>query len=367
MTADYQYCAVKHRIAALRKKLTERNIDGVFVTSQYNVTYLTGFTGDSSILVVSMNRCLLITDGRYIEQAGQECSSETEIIKWFDNKRYGIKTYQYAIKTLKLKRLGFEGQTLSFSEYEKLKDGLIDTELIDIQGIIENIRIIKDQFEIENIRIACEISVRALETIIPDIRTGMTENELAAQLEYSLRYSGANSLSFETIILSGARTSLLHGKPGNNKITYGDFILLDFGACFKGYHADISRTLIMGKACEKQQELYNIIKDAQKQAIAGITEGMTASKIDEIVRKTIPEKYIAYYYPGLGHGVGLQIHEEPFLRYNSESVLKKNMVLTVEPGIYIPGWGGLRIEDTVVVTNGQVENLTNFTKELLIL
>lgn len=318
-------------------------------------------------MLVAPERTILLTDGRYTEQAAGECHRDIQIFKWLNNERYGIKTYRHVTNELSIKKLGIEGHIITFSTYRMLKDGLKKVELVSLDGMIEKQRQIKDQEEIDFIRTACSISLEALRKTIPHIRSGISEIELAARLEYNLKTSGAENISFDTIVLSGQRTSLLHGKPGNNKLASGDIVLFDFGALYKGYHADISRTFILGKADNKQKELYEIIQKAQMSAILSIKPNISGRKADERVREIIPEKYIAHYYPGMGHGVGLDIHEEPFLGQMYDSVLKKNMVLTVEPGIYIPEWGGMRIEDTVLITENSSEILTDFPRELLIL
>jgi Xaa-Pro aminopeptidase len=355
------------RVSKLLDCLKDQNVDGIIVSSVPNVTYLSDFTGDSSILIVTAGRCMLLTDGRYTEQARQECPDAIEIVKWLNNKRFGIETYQHVVNELNIKRLGFEGQIISFSAYESLRKGLAGAELINLEGCIEKIRRIKDPEEIGYLKTACAISVMALEATLPLIKEGVTEKELAARLDYNLRDQGADAVSFDTIVLTGARTSLLHGKPENHPIKKGDFVLFDFGALYKGYHADISRAFVVGNPGEQQKELYGIIQQAQMAAVMSVMPGISGRRPDELVRKHIPEKYIPYYYPGLGHGVGLQIHEEPFIGQASEATLEKDMVLTVEPGIYIPEWGGIRIEDTVWINDESPVILTEFSRELMVL
>jgi len=356
-----------NRINKLIDQFKISGIDGMLVTSTSNVTYLSDFTGDSSILIVSRDRCILLTDGRYTEQAGKECPEEIEIFKWINNKRFGIETYLHIIERLRIKKLGIEGHVMTFSSCEALRMGLVDTEIISIEGCIEKIRQVKDSAEIDCLKEACRISVRALEITLPLIKAGVTEKELAARLDYNLRDQGADAISFDTIVLAGSRTSLLHGKPENHEIKRGDLVLFDFGALYKGYHADISRAFIVGKSDPQHQEVYGIIREAQMAGVLSLMPGISGRRPDEMVRKHIPDKYISYYYPGLGHGVGLQIHEEPFLGQASETSLAENMVLTVEPGLYIPGWGGIRIEDTVRITATSAEILTDFPRELMIL
>jgi Xaa-Pro aminopeptidase len=355
------------RVNKLLDDLKKQEVDGILVSSVPNVTYLSDFTGDSSVLIVTTSRCMLLTDGRYTEQARQECPAGIEIVKWMNNKRFGIETYQHVVNELNIKRLGFEGQIMSFSSYESLRKGLTGIELVNLEGGIEKIRQIKDPAEIGYLKTACGISVRALEKTLPLIKEGVTEKELAARLDYNLRDQGADAVSFDTIVLTGARTSLLHGKPENHTIKKGDFVLFDFGALFKGYHADISRAFIVGKPDDQQKELYGIIQQAQMAGVLAVIPDVSGRRPDEMVRKHIPEKYIPYYYPGLGHGVGLQIHEEPFIGQASEATLKQDMVLTVEPGVYIPGWGGIRIEDTVWINEGSATILTDFPRDLIVL
>jgi Xaa-Pro aminopeptidase len=352
------------RILLFIKALKEKKMDGYFTSSVSNITYLTGFTGDSSRLFVSPDRCVLMTDGRYTEQARNECPTEVEVFKWIEDKRYAMETYQSIMNVPAVKTLGIEGDVLTVSEFDTVKRSLTNTQLVPIDGIVEKLRQQKDSYEIDCLRTAGAISDKALELTVPFIREGITELELATRLEYNLKTNGAENLSFDTLIISGARSSLLHGKPSDKKLERGDLVLFDFGAMYKGYHADISRTFILGKASAQQKEVYYVIQMAQEEAVKSLKAGISSLIPDKTVRSIIPEKYIGYYYPGLGHGVGLQIHEQPFLRQGSDGALEKNMTLTIEPGIYIPGWGGIRIEDSVVITDNGAESFNHFPREL---
>jgi Xaa-Pro aminopeptidase len=355
-----------NRITACLNELKDKGVDGFFTSSVPNITYLTGFSGDSSRLFVSRKRCVLMTDGRYTEQARLECPSGVEVFKWIDNKRYAPDTYRSIMNIAEVQELGIEETILIHDEYNTLRNSLVHAAFVPVDGMVEKLRQQKDTREIEYLRTACAISDKALEQTIPFIKEGITELELAARLEFNLKTNGAENLSFDTLLLSGARTSLLHGKPSDKKLERGDLVLFDFGALYKGYHADISRTFVLGKADKRQKEVYGIIQRVQMGAVKSLKANVSSQSINQLVVNSIPEKYLEYYYPGLGHGVGLQIHEEPFLgqTYADRPILK-NTTLTIEPGIYIPGWGGIRIEDTVLITGEGSESLSGFPRDLM--
>lgn len=353
----------KSRINKVLDNLNKHNCSAMLVTNVANVTYLTGFTGDSSHLLITDTKNYLLTDGRYTEQAEIECAKEIEVLLWIDNKRYDVSTYQHLCDQLNISEMAVEASSITYADYNKLSTGLKDCTILPVDGIVEDIRQTKDETEITLLKKACRLSDEALKLLVPEVKPGVTEIQLTAQLEYNLKTIGADDISFTTIVLSGAKTSLLHGKPDDKKIEYGDFLLFDFGALYKGYHADISRTFIIGQASNEQQKMYNAIYESQKRAVECLAAGVEGKLPDTIVRKTIPENYLQYYYPGLGHGVGLDIHELPFIKNTCEFTYKPGMVVTIEPGIYIPGKGGLRIEDTVLITEDGNEILTGFSKE----
>ncbi|MBN1949846.1 MAG: aminopeptidase P family protein [Bacteroidales bacterium] len=353
------------RIKQFLKKMSASGYDAFLAVKPENVSYLTHFTGDSSHLMVSETGTFLLTDGRYSEQARMECPAGVEVLEWLDNERYGVKTYAYVLQKMNAAKLGFESNVLSYADYLKLSAGLTDASLIATTDVIDELRMIKDDDEIAFLRKACQISDAALQALIPSIKPGVSELELTATLEYQLRMQGAEDISFATIVLSGSKTSLLHGHPGTKKLENGEFLLFDFGALYKGYHADISRTLVVGKASDRHKQVYAMIREAQEKAVFSIRDGVVGNTPDAVVRETLSEEYLPYYYPGMGHGVGLEIHEQPFIKKGCDTVFKTGMVVTVEPGVYIPGWGGLRIEDTILVRDGEPELLTNFPKELM--
>jgi len=354
-----------HRINTLIERLHASGIDALFIASEANISYLTGFTGDSSRLIVSSNGTYFLTDGRYTEQAEQECHGEIEILKWLNDNRYGTETYHYVSEKLNIRRMGFEEDILTFHEFTALKGGINQGEAIAVSGLVEGLRMVKDESEITWLKEACRITDLALEKLIPTIKPDVTELELSARLEYELKMAGSEGISFDTIVLFGSRTSLLHGKPGSSRLKQGDLILFDFGGMKGGYHADMSRTFVMGKATEEQKDLYHAIKRAQESAVASTIPGVPGKHPDSVAREALGDKYLVHYYPGLGHGVGLEIHEQPFLKHTCETMLEKGMTVTVEPGCYIPGWGGIRIEDTIVVRDHAPEVLTAFRKDLV--
>lgn len=353
-----------NRIKKLQKTMEARGLDSMLIISIPNITYLTGFTGDASRFIVSKNGCAFLTDGRYTEQAANEIHEEIQIFKWINDHRYGAETYQKFIDEFEISTMGFESDVMTHAIHQKFENEVKVT-LVPTTGLVEQQRMIKDSGEIDFLRTACRISDKALELTVPFIKEGITERELAARLEFNMKMEGADDISFETIILAGKRTSLLHGSPGDTQLQQGDFVQFDFGALYKGYHADMSRTFIIGKASNEQKEFYSIMQDAEMGAVKTLKDGVVGDHPDAIVRSIIPDKYIEHYYPGLGHGVGLVIHEEPFMKNTSNFILKSGMVVTIEPGVYIPGWGGMRIEDSVLVKDDGYEILTHFPRELM--
>ncbi len=355
------------RINKLLEAMAARGVDGYLISSETNVSYLTGFSGDSSRLLITPNGCVFLTDGRYTEQAAMECPSDVRIEKWIDDLRFDSKSYRFFAEEMEVKTLAFEGEVLSYNSYADLKTNMGDIVLESFDGFVDELRQVKSSEEIELLRKACQISDKALELTVPYIKEGVTEMEIVARLEYNLKMNGAEGLSFDTMVLSGAKTSMLHGHPSDKKIERGDFILFDFGALYKGYHADISRTFILGEASDEQLKVYNMILEAQQKSVDAIKNGVEGNYPDSVVRSIISDDYIEHYYPGLGHGVGLVIHEQPFIKNISKFTYKTGMTITIEPGVYIPGKFGLRIEDTVVVTDTGVDILTQYPKQLQIL
>lgn len=370
----YNYNSYMFKGGKMKKRfenLTYNNHTGYLISNESNVSYLSGFMGEASYLILAEHKRVLMTDGRYDEAARQTCGEDFEVTKWHHPKRPDPDTIIHYVKELGIKQLMFNGQDLSYNNHLQIQNALkhhqIECELIPMDMSISNMRMVKDESEIEKIRQACAIGDQALEALIPHIKVGVTELELVGYLELYLKKYGAEDRSFETIILSGEKTALPHGKPTDKKLAVGDFLQVDFGALYKGYHSDMSRTFIIGQAHEKQVKLYRTMLEATIQATEALTDDISAKVPDEAVRQLLGQEYLDYYYPGLGHGVGLDIHERPFMSQSSHETLKENQVVTIEPGVYIPGWGGMRIEDTILITKNGYEVLTKFPRELQVL
>ncbi len=355
------------KIQLVQSRMQEAGIEALLITNTSNVTYLSGFHGDSSYLFITPGQSYLLTDPRYTEQAKSECYNDVVVKLWINDERYSPKTYNALVKAHKITSLGFESIHLTHAEFDRIQKDITGANLIPTSGWIEELREVKNQDEIETLSRACQISDKALELTVPFIKPGISEIELTARLEYNLKTNGADDLSFKSIVLTGPRTSLLHGMPGDTKIQSGDIVLFDFGAELNGYHADMSRVFAVGSLSKELSELYDVAFDIHKAGVEAIHEGVTGDEIDKVIRKIIPNKFMLYFYPGIGHGVGLDIHEQPFIKENVTSSFKSGMVVTVEPGIYIPGLGGARVEDTVVVTKDSAEFLTHFPREIMIL
>jgi Xaa-Pro aminopeptidase len=348
------------RLQNLRNLMKKRDIEAFVIYKFVNVTYITGFTGDDSVALVTHDKAIFITDGRYTEQAQKEVK-DFEVIEHKTGIKEVLKEY---IKTLGIKKLAFE-ESISYGQYRELKE-FLEIELIPQANLVETLRMVKDEEEIENIKKAQNITDKAFEYLLNFIKVGMTEKEVALELEYFMKKQGAEDLSFDTIVASGKRSSLPHGKASEKVIEKGDFVTIDFGCKVNGYCSDMTRTIVMGKANEKQKEIYNIVLEAQQKAIANLKAGLTSKEADLLARSVIEEKgYGKYFSHSLGHGVGLEVHEAPSLSFKKEEILKEGAIVTVEPGIYIPYFGGVRIEDMVLLKEDGVINLTKSSKYLI--
>jgi Xaa-Pro aminopeptidase len=344
--------------------MEKEGLDGFFIATKANVRYISGFTGADSYLLITREKYYFITDPRYTEQAGMECPAY-ELYVW----RGAGKTVGDAVGCLAerhhLKHIGFEGGAMSYTQYNDFSK-VVQAELVSTTDVIEKMRSIKTPQEIEYQRAACEIACRAFARIIKDIRVGVTEKELAAKLSSYMVMEGADTQPYGNILISGARTSLLHGIPSSKAVEYGDLVLMDFGCQYNSYMSDMTRTVVVGKASAKQRGIYDLEKRMVEDSLAAMKAGVPLSDVyKESIKAIEGTAYFDYHYSGIGHGIGLFVHEIPFMSPNSDQVLEAGNVRTIEPGIYIPNWGGIRIEDQILITDDGYENLISTTHDLI--
>ncbi len=340
-----------------------KKCDAVLITSPHNLRYFSSFSGGEGYCLLAKNLKVIIVDSRYTVAAKEECKG-FEVIEYFGGKLFDILNNIIIENSIKI--LGFEDKALTVNEYNLFKDKL-DVELLCIESDLDIMRSVKTDAEIELIKKAEEIGDISFKNVIPLVKVGMTENELAAEIEYQMRKLGAIGPSFSTIAVSGKKTVMPHGIPDSKKIEKGDMITLDFGCIYNGYCSDMTRNLCMGEPTKKQKEVYDIVLKAQLSGLSAIKAGVTGKEADKAARDVIENAgYGAYFGHSLGHGVGLMIHELPNLSPRSDTVLLKNTVVSCEPGIYIEGEFGVRIEDLVVVKKDGIINLTSSTKELIV-
>ena len=352
---------MNERLSRLRDFLRAKKLDAVIVTNPKNRRYLSGFTGSSGYLLITCTKAKLITDFRYLAQAGDQA-------KLFEIIRHGANPLDTVAKEVcgaAVRRIGFESDHLTFSAYDSLRKLLKDIELQPVQ--LNDLRMIKDAGEIALIKTAVEIADAAFSHVLSWLRPGLTEIAVAAELEFAMRRQGAEKPAFDTIVASGVRGALPHGIASDKVIAAGDLVTMDFGAVYQGYHSDITRTVCIGRASARQREIYHIVLSAQLAGVKAVQAGRTGKEVDAVSRQVITEAgYGEYFGHGLGHGVGLAIHEAPALSPGkTEIVLAERMLVTVEPGIYLPDWGGVRIEDTVVVNHAGCDILTASSKEFV--
>jgi Xaa-Pro aminopeptidase len=351
------------RLNKLYKELNNQKIDGLLVFKPQNRLYLSGFTGSSAVLFITEKHQFLITDFRYIEQAQKQCPEFTIV----DFKGTLFDTIKTVVEKTGAKNIGFERDFLTYIQYEVLTKQLSFATLIPTKDIVETLRVIKDQSEILKLNKAVEIADAAYKHILTYIKPGMTEIQVALELEFTMRRQGAEKAAFDIILASGQRSSLPHGVASEKVIEAGDSVTMDFGAVYQGYHSDMTRTIFIGEVTDKQREIYNIVLEAQLTGIKAIAPGKKGKEVDAAARDLIAAKgYGDNFGHGLGHGVGLEIHENPRLSLNSEDNLVSGMAVTVEPGIYLPGWGGVRIEDTTIITAAGCQVLNKTSKELIV-
>jgi len=353
------------RVQRLRNELASRDLEAALITDTLNVRYLTGFTGSFAQVVVGPTQAAIITDSRYAIQVREECPAWDP--RTFASPVRGIDFLRDTLTELGLCRVAFEADTVTYAEWQRWKEALNGIELAPASNLMDKLRMVKDASELDAIRQACGMTEACFEYVRPLIQVGVAEMDLALEIDFYFRRQGAVS-AFDVIAVSGERSARPHGKPSERKLQAGDFLTLDFGAKVDGYCADITRTVVVGQASDRHRNIHQAVLDAQRSAIEAMRPGKTGHEIDQIAREALAKYDMAQFFGhGLGHGLGLLVHDFGRLGQKSETVLEPNMVLTVEPGVYIEGFGGCRIEDDVLITETGAEKLTDAGTQLLVL
>jgi len=357
----------RDRFAARRDRLIRRlrktGAQALLVTNETNVTYLTRFSGDSSYLLIGLDQTILLSDSRYTTQIEEECPGLDVSIR--SNRQPMTESIVKVMKRAKLRQIGFESTSTTFAQWDKLNQDVGTATLVPVASLVEQLREQKDKDEIAAIREAVESAQRGFAVLRQSLLGEMTELQAAHDLEHAMRRFGAQRASFPPIVAVGERAALPHARPTGRRICESPFLLVDWGAESRtGYMSDLTRILATGKISSKLEKIYRVVLNAQRRGIEAIRPGVSCRDVDAVSRKVIEKAgYGRYFGHGLGHGVGLDIHEGPRLSPTSQDILKPGMVVTVEPGIYLPGWGGVRIEDDILVTRDGCEVLTSVPKE----
>ncbi len=352
------------RLLRLREELAAAGLEGFLVTRPENVFYLSGFTGSAGFLLVTPEQAFLFTDGRYTEQAQQEAPGWEVLV----SQDLFPKNLPAVCRARGLGFLAFEKDHLTYHQYEVLREALPGVALAPTSGLVEKLRLVKDEEEIALIREAAQVTAAAFSSFLEHARCGQTEQEAAAAAEFFIRRQPSCSLAFETIVAAGERSALPHGVASSRVLGRGDLVVVDLGARFKRYAADLTRTVCFGSPSADQRRVYEAVAAAHARALEAVRPGVTAGEVDARARTCLEEAgYGSYFTHALGHGVGISVHEDPRLAPGQETVLEPGMVVTVEPGVYLPGWGGVRIEDTVLITPDGCEVLTPVPRALFVL
>lgn len=353
------------RINRLLKDINNNNLDAIIISDKANIFYYSGFTSEDAILLIHNKNQHIITDFRYIEQAEQQCP-EFNIVDMTKTKMFDC--INNLCSEYNLSKIGVEEDNITYKKYQTMSREINNVELLNSKKIATNQRLIKDESEINSITKASKIGDKSFEHILDFIKPGITEKELALELEFFMRKSGSEGIAFDIIAASGENTSKPHAVQTARKLRQGDAITMDFGCIVNGYCSDMTRTVFLGEPSNELRKIYNIVLDAQLCALDKIKAGITGIEADYIAREIIDKHgYGKNFGHGLGHGVGLNVHELPYVSPRGDMVLKENMVISVEPGIYVSGCGGVRIEDLVVVKENGIVNLNSSSKRLIVL
>lgn len=350
-----------HRFRWFARRLA----DGYLVVHPPNLLYLVGFAGSSGVLAITGRMAALFTDGRYRQQARREVIGARVSVAPGDP----LQAAAGWLRTQRLARLAYEEHRLTVSQFEWLRRWLGPAvELVPGRRLVERLRAVKDAEEIARLRAGVEVTARVFDEILPHVRPGVRELDLAAEIEYRLKQHGASGPAFETIVASGPRAALPHGRASLRRLAKNELVVFDMGAILDNYHSDMTRTVYLGVPSTRVKKAYRAVQDALARAHASVRAGVTGAQVDAAARACLRRRgYGRYFVHGTGHGLGLEIHEEPRLGKNVKNRLAAGNVITLEPGVYLPGWGGIRIEDVVVVRRQGAELLTPLSPELLCL
>ncbi|GAB6990430.1 M24 family metallopeptidase [Paenibacillus pini] len=352
------------RVLKLREAMQNKSVKALFVTSSINRRYLTGFTGSSGYVLITMDAAYLLTDFRYMTQAPQQAQGFTVV----EHGQRVTDTIKELLSSSNITELAFEQEDVSFSAYTTFAQQLKPVELLPVAGLVEQLRMFKDEEELKVMQRAADLADETFQHILGFVKKGMTEREVDLEMEFFMRRKGATSSSFDTIVASGERSSMPHGVASERVIQGNELITFDFGALLDGYCSDLTRTIALGQPDPKLKEIYDIVLEAQLHTLEHIKPGMTGREADALARDIITKYgYGEHFGHSTGHGLGMEVHEMPRLSKLSDDVLKPGMVVTVEPGIYLPGLGGVRIEDDIVITDTGIAILTHSSKDFTVL
>lgn len=352
------------RLRSARKLFDSHSLDGVLFSSLENIRYLCNFTGSDGALLLTRKDCFFLTDSRYWTQAEEEIRGS--LIIHYKKKIDGMASL---LSDLRMRNVGFESAAFTISSHRSLKEKLTaGVNLIPLENEIKNFRAIKDAHELGLTRKAIDISSKAFQDVLGMVKEGAVEKDVALEMEFSIKRNGADVLGFDIIVASGKRSALPHGKASDKRIERGDLILFDYGSRYQGYHSDETCTVVCGDPSPEQKKIYQVVREAHDKAIELVRPGVPIRDLDAAARDHIRNSgYSDYFGHGLGHGVGLAVHEDPFVNADNKDVVQEGMVFTIEPGIYIPEVGGVRLEDMILVTSQGAEVLTYLPKDLKVI
>jgi len=352
-----------NRLERLKESLSKQNLDGIYITNLTNVRYISGFTGSAGSCLVTMDSQHFFSDGRYLTQS----KSEVKGFQCFIGNESHLKMMANNSGLISGISIGFESDFVSVNLFENMKKAFPKIQWEKTNRMVEELAAVKDEQELDALRTAVEITDQVYKEVLPMIKVGVSEKEIANELSFRYRAYGDGE-AYSPIVATGSNSALPHAVAGERTFAKGDFIVIDAAAKYAGYHADMTRTPVVGQATDRHREIYDIVKEAQQKGLDGVKAGLSCKDADALTRNHIDGAgYGDYYIHSTGHGLGLEIHTMPRLSAVSQDVLKENYVVTIEPGIYIPEWGGVRIEDDVIIQKDGCEVLNQTSKELMIL